>query len=320
MRIFAITFGDQHAPSTHYRVLQYVHLLAAEGHALQWVDKKKFRWHHLDQVRNADVVLVQKALLPVPLLWVIRHLARRLVYDTDDAVWTRPGRPYGFFTAARVRSRLHAVLRAADAVSCANEFLAGYARRYSRNVQVVPMSLPVPPMPAALPGQMVVGWTGSPGNLPFLKLCEAPLKTFLERHRDAKLKIFCGQKPQLDVPFEYTPWSPDAEAAFLGSLSVGLLPLPPGDDFAKGKSPIKALLYGARGVPVLGNLGEGGAAEIASRGGCVSVQTTEEWLLGLERLASAPEREALGRQAWENVRKNHDQRKVFERFRDALAG
>jgi hypothetical protein len=42
----------------------------------------------LRSMRDADVVLPQRQLLPLGEIWLLRRVARRLVYDFDDAIFT----------------------------------------------------------------------------------------------------------------------------------------------------------------------------------------------------------------------------------------
>lgn len=320
MRLFAITIGNEQAASTRFRLLQYAGRLRAEGVELEWVEKKALGFKHIDHIKRADVVLVQKALLSRAVVWLLRRLAKRIVYDTDDAIWTRPGKAYSTFAHLRLKGRLEAILKCADSVTCANEFLAKHLRKSSRHVQVVPMAVELMPLEKKRTpdGTFTLGWTGAPGNLTFLKVCERPLGEFLKKHSQARLKIMCGERPQLSVPFEHVPWSPEAEGEFLSNLSVGLLPLPQEDEFAKGKSPIKALMYGAHGVPVVGNMAHGGAAEIARHGGCTSVATDAQWLHALEELMKPEVHARMSAQARANIETHHDAGKVFAQVLSVL--
>lgn len=321
MRVFAITFGNNEAASTRFRLLQYQDALKAAGVELTWVEKKALRLEHIEKIKKADAVLVQKALLFSPLVWWLRKLAKRIVYDMDDAIWTRPGKPYSRYVSARLESRLGTILSAADAVTCANEYLAEKCLTYNKNVSVVPMALEVGPFARAkAPREMTLGWMGGPGNLELLKICEEPVGEFLKAHPEGKLKIMCGVRPKLAVPFEHVPWRAQDEAEFVKSLSIGLLPLDQVSEFTLGKSPIKALMYGAAGVPTVGNMTHGGAAEIARGGGCRVVRTAAEWRTALEELADENVRTAEGKAALENIRTHNDAQVVFEQLLKILRG
>lgn len=321
MRLFAITFGNEEAASTRFRLLQYREQLKAAGVELTWVEKRALSVAHIAEIKKADVVLVQKALLFAPLVWGLKKLAKRIVYDIDDAIWTRTGRPYNRYVSARLEKRLRAILQAADTVCCANEFLAQKCREHSARVKIVPMAIDPQPFARATPPEgLTLGWTGGPGNLPLLKMCEKPVGEFLRAQPRARLKIMCGVRPELAIPFEHVPWAAHAEADFVKTLNVGLLPLDQVSEFTLGKSPIKALMYGAAGVPVVGNMTHGGAAEIAGHGGCLSVRTDDEWLAALKKLLDTGTRELMGRQARQNIEEHHDARKVLQRLLECLRG
>ena len=55
----------------------------------------------------------------------IRRESRMLIYDADDRIWTRPGKPYGWFTQTKVNHRLKSITKAADLCLAANGVIAG---------------------------------------------------------------------------------------------------------------------------------------------------------------------------------------------------
>lgn len=323
MRVFAITFGDGQTPSSRYRVIQYQNLFGAAGDDFVYRPRRQLRFGDLFKRNRFDVVLNQKCLLPRFFGLLLRACSWRLIFDLDDAIWTRPGKPYGFFTQWRIDRRLRWWLTHSDLVVCANQYLADYARRFSKNVAIVPMSLDLEHWKRkVIPSgkDISLGWVGAPGNLPYLQLCAPALKIFMQRYPYITLKILCGQRPALDLPFEYIPWSEGAESQFLEGVNIGLLPLPEADAFTLGKSPIKALQYMSFGIPVVGNMTQGGAAEIAKKGGCVVVNSPGEWMMALESLLNPQTYKQLSLEALRNVHENHDMGRVFEIWHQLLCG
>jgi len=323
MKLFAITFRPTHTIENDYRVLCYSPFFQENGIDISCAHGRTLSWKHLKQMRDADVVLNQKTLLPIRWGILIRALSKRLVYDWDDALWTRPGKPYSWWTQQKINARLHWWLKNADTVLCPNDYLANYTRKFNKNVVIVPMSLNLEVFkrktPRANDGQFVLGWTGAPGNLPFLKVMEEPVGRFLQKYPQAKLKILGEKKPDLKIPFEHVRWeSADTQNDFVDSIDVGLLPLPANDPYIPGKSPIKSLFYMSRGIPVVGNMGEGGGAEIAKNGGCLSVKTSQEWFEALESLLNKEFYLKKSQEALANVRQHHDIKKVFFTWKEAL--
>src|SRR5205807_1528786 len=81
------------------------------------------------RAKTYDAVILQRKLLPVWQLRLLRGLCRRLVFDFDDAVLYRDSYdPRGPDSSRRLR-RFAATVRAADAVVAGNDFLADCALR-----------------------------------------------------------------------------------------------------------------------------------------------------------------------------------------------
>ena len=269
------------------------------------------------------MVVNQKCLLPLPWGWLIRICAKRLVFEFDDALWMRQGRPYGPFTQRRVSARLHWWLSNADEVTCTNDYLASYARRHSRRVHPLPTGIPllepIPPhrvLPAD--GKFTLGWSGSASSLRYLENCQQPVAKFLKKHPQARLHVLCNKRPTLGLPFEFTPWSLRAEIPFFSGLTVGLVPLDLVDAYARGKYSITSLLIMARGVPIVGNMSEGGAGEIASHGGVMVVKDNADWLDSLEKLTHAATYASYSEAALRSIVENYDIRTTFVKWRAVI--
>jgi hypothetical protein len=303
MRLVILTFGHADTASTKYRVRQFAELWAATGIQLTWIEKSNFNFSHLDAIEQADLVINQKCLLPSRLAQRIRKTARRIIFDFDDAIWTRAQRPYSLVTKWRVQRRLQFWLREANLVTTANNVLADYATDYAPRVQVLPMAIDtqrwVPPVQAEHQPPRL-GYAGSPASLPYLqaigaKLCDLP----------AELSVMSGEKPYLPLPFTYVPYHAHQEIGFVQSLDLGLLPLHD-DPFSRGKSPIKALQYLACGVPVVGNFIGAAAEFLDNQVGC-HIPHASQWTPLLRRLLNDPAmRRELGAAGRQRVITYHD--------------
>ncbi len=293
MNVLVMHSRDLDKGSTRFRVVNYDDWLATQGVHLQYVNRKKVSAR---QAREADVLFNQKCRLSAWSSSRLRKASRRVVFDFDDAIWTRARKPYGRFVGARVRRRLDWWFEAADVVTTSSEYLANYARRVTSSVQVIPMAVDVESWkPKARPedGRIRIGWAGRPGNLRYLKAIEPVLQEVHRARPQVEFAIYSGERPDLAVPFTYQPFAPGTEATFCQTLDIGLLPLDDGE-FAKGKSPIKAIQYLACGVPVVGNV-VGAGAEIVTPENGLDVATNDGWLCALLQLIDRPaERLARG--------------------------
>lgn len=308
MRILALTFGSESTASSWYRVYQYVEPLALAGIALEACPADGFEhWNALD---GYDAVLIQKKLFRIGRVRFIRRRARRLIYDTDDAVWEAHGRPHHSFTRWRTRWRLSRVARSADLCIAANGVLAAELRRYNRRVEIIPMSLDETvwhPPAVRPPGPVRIGWAGAPANLPYLAAIEPALLALQRAHAKVEIVVYCGRAPEFKSGLKvvHIPFEPGAEATVVRSFDIGLLPLPD-SAFARGKSPIKGLQYMACGVATVVNP-HGATREMFQAGkNAVFVQSEEEWAPALSNLvADATLRTRVGAEASAEFRRRY---------------
>lgn len=262
MKIAVIGYGTHETPSTRFRFMNYHARYREEGHQLVFVYKKDATstefWSELE---SASLIVNQKCLFPEKIGRRILALGKPVFFDFDDALWTRPGKPYSWVTRMRVNKRLKFWLKNTSGVMVANSYLANYASKFSDNVAVIPMALDTeqwtPKSPDKTEDVLTLGWNGAPHNLRQLETLEAPLLEMFKNFPNIRLNILCGGRPNWNVPYSYYPFGSMAEPEFISQLSAGLLPL--GDSaYARGKSPIKALQCLACGVPVIGHLLNGG--------------------------------------------------------------
>lgn len=284
MHVFVLTIGNSYAGSTKYRIKQYEPFLKEQGVTVDCIDLKNFHLSNLHRIANADLVINQKCLIPIQIAKKIRAASRRLLFDFDDAIYTRPGKPYSWLTKWRVKRRLNFWLRHSDGIMTANHYLGQYAKAIARQVDILPMALDLSlwkPIEKKTSEKIFLGWAGAPVNLVHLERIEPVLTSLLKAYPQVVLKVYSGQRPRLSCDYEFVPFKEGTEQAFVQQLDIGLLPLPE-EEFSKGKSPIKALQYLACEVPVIGNV-YGATSEILNASNSLSVTTPEEWKNALQQ-------------------------------------
>jgi glycosyltransferase involved in cell wall biosynthesis len=322
MDVLAIISRDLQKGSTKYRLAQYMEFLHDRGTEVEYVRKNDINGSVLARAREADVLFNQKCLFRYPTAKKMIAHSRRSIFDFDDAIYTRPGRPYSIFTKLRVRRRLHLWLKKSDTVTVSNHVLASYARRYSRRVELIPMALDLnewSPKRAKDGDTVSIGWAGAPVNLKLIESLDGVLSHLVRKYPRIKVRVFSGQCPQLGCTFEHVPFRPGGEPGFVRELDIGLLPLL-GDEYARGKSPIKAIQYLACGVPVVGNV-VGATQEILRPQNSIAVESEEQWMAGLESLIQDRERiNDMGRAGRKYVERYHERKVMAERFYQALTG
>lgn len=323
MKLLCLTTRGLDKASTQYRFVQFTEFFQESGVVVEFLSREALNTARMESLASYDAVINQRCLLPLGQARAVARRARHLLLDFDDAIFTRPGRPRSWLAALRVRWRLRYLLTHADLTTVANGYLADYARRHAKRVEIVPMALDAqtwhPGEPREGHGPVRFGWAGSPSNLPQLERLGSVLGPWLQGRPNVRLVILSGQRPELPFDFDYLPFTPGAEPDFVRSLDVGLLALQK-DAFTQGKSPIKALQYMSCAVPALGEI-FGGAAEMLDETNSIAVERLADWPRALEALASDPERRRrLGKAGLERFRKRHELRVVGARWLELFRG
>ena len=321
MKFLALTFGDENCASTRYRLLQYLPLMKAAGITLDHTPAKSF--DHWDVLQDYDAVILQKTLLSRRKVRRLAKRSKRLLYDSDDRIWLRPGKPYNWLTRMRLTLRVRQICRYANCCMAANGIIAADLRQQGADPVVIPMALDgnIWYPPEKREGPLTVGWTGSPGSLQYLEPIRPAIVAAQRAHPEVHWQIHCGKDPAWgDLKYEHIPFTPGNEPATVRQFDIGLLPLP-GGEFAQGKSPIKALQYFASGVALI-HSPVGATVELTCNNTLGSPASLfEDWKEAMVKLIS-PEKKyrALSNRARTHFLKTHHLYVVFERLRAQISG
>jgi hypothetical protein len=195
---------------------------------------------------KADVTWLSRQFLPA--FAPLQALAKRpMILDVDDAVWLNTG-----------GHRARDLARASDLVVCGNSFLADQFSRWNANVTVIPTAVNTswyrPRRSRQGAPALVLGWTGTSGNFPFLYSIEGALLRAFKHCSRAKLLIVYDSIPQFKrLPasrVEFELWTPRTELDAFARMSIGLMPLAD-TAWCNGKCSYKMLCYMAAGLPVV---------------------------------------------------------------------
>jgi glycosyltransferase involved in cell wall biosynthesis len=236
----------------------------------------------------------------------------RLVFENDDnifAVAKENWAAYNLYEKLDVREAVVAYSEWADMVTVTTEPLAEIFRQFNDNTVVLPNCLPdvayVPydQNPDTSNRRLRVGWVGGASHGRDVHTCTPSVRKFIKRENDWDLYLGGNDyRPTFKVPLDrahFEPWhavTDDTEAYYASmDFDIGLCPVLE-TDFAKSKSAIKAIEYGARGIPVI-------ASDVTCYRDYVQhgyngflAKTDHEWLKYLHLLANDEDlRRTMGR-------------------------
>jgi glycosyltransferase involved in cell wall biosynthesis len=279
---------------SRYRLRAFRDYFEADGHRLDlrplghgWWD----RLRAIADVGHADAVILQRKLLPSWQLRLLRHRARRLIFDFDDAVFLRDSYAAKGMDSPVRRRRFAAIVRAADAVVAGNDWLADRARAAGNGglMSVIPSCVEPSNYSRAKHTAISDGvrlvWVGSSSTLNGLEQVRGLLSAIGTAAQSVSLKLISDRFPkfgQLEV--ESCPWSEQTEAAEIAASDVGIAWMPD-DDWSQGKCGLKVLQYMAAGLPVIANP-VGMHSQLIRNGETGLLATTpSEWIDAVQRLA-----------------------------------
>ncbi len=197
----------------------------------------------------------------------------------------------------------------AHTVSVGNDFLAAFARRYCRNVIVIPTVVDTENVHNRMQDQNTnqpgIGWTGTFSTLKYLDLVLPALQELQKRHPFIFI-VIADRDPNLPLKnYRFIQWNREKEVDDLLNFHIGLMPLND-DQLSRGKCGFKAIQYMSLGIPaVVSPVGVN--ADIVDEGinGYVC-DLQEEWSRKLELLLNDTDRRMkMGREARQKIVKSY---------------
>ena len=314
MRALLLTRYGHEGPSSRYRMFQFIPYLEnagiectvqsffREGYTeLRFSNPKallgrtledyKERIKVLKRTKDIDVILLEKEFFPYfPNILEDRFIPEHIPYvcDYDDA-WFHV---YDYHRNPVVRfglsDKIPEVMKRAASVIVGSEYIARFATRYCRDVELLPTVIDLNLYPSAQPPDNIetpftIGWIGSQSTLSHLRTIETTLDEFCSK-RDARVVIIGPTSPIPKIKsLEMIPWSHDSEVMDLSMIDVGIMPLPD-TPVARGKCAFKLIQYMACWKPVIASpVGETVNVVKEGENGFLA-STNKDWVFALDRL------------------------------------
>lgn len=303
-----------------YRIDAYAPELTKRGHRLQAISLReggRLRFLLYHAVADADLVILQRKLLPSWQLSLVRRLAKSLIYDFDDAVFQRDSFQAKGPQSLRRQRRFLATIRAADTVIAGNAYLGRHASRIrgAGRIRIVPTTVQTDSYRQASHVRTGAGvrlvWIGSSSTLQGLELAARHLQAAGERTAGLELHLVCDRMADFPgVAVVPRRWSAATEVEDVAAADIGVSYLPD-DAWSRGKCGLKVLQYMAAGLPVVANpVGMNRRMVVDGQTGLLA-DSPGEWAGAIARLAADP---ALRRRMGAAGRRAVEQRYSVERW------
>lgn len=188
--------------------------------------------------------------------WRRLRLKHRLVFETDDDVWSIDPTNFAAVLAHKpdVIDATEQALIMANMVTVSTEPLAEVVRKYHDNVVVLPNHIPGAMLSMERPrrDKLTVGWAGGDSHLRDIALIAPELRRFFRANKGIDFHtIGTDYRSAMQLPGRHTPWNQDIMAYYRTiDFDIGLAPLID-STFNRSKSAIKCMEYAALGIPVI---------------------------------------------------------------------
>lgn len=279
------------------------------------------------KLKRADFVFVHREMAqfgPPVFEWISAKIFRiKYIYDFDDAIWLP--------NYSESNARIHRIkcywkvpycICWADKVTAGNQYLADYARKYNKNVTVIPTTIDMENHHNKTidfkSKEITIGWTGTLTTMDYLNDV-IPVLQRLEQEFNFNFMVISNKKPEFELKsLIYKEWNKETEIEDLSKFSIGIMPLRE-DKWSKGKCGFKALQYMSLGIPcVISPIGVN--AEIVQDGenGFLATDDTALYLSLKKLLEDTKLRERIGLEGQNTVRNRYSTSANYKKYLQLL--
>lgn len=242
-----------------------------------------------------DLVFIHRESTPAGPPFVEWFLAKilktKIIYDFDDAIWlTDKTDESQLEKLFRWRRKVRAICKWSYRVSCGNDYLGSYARKYNSRITIIPTTIDtndvhkIAASSRSQSNKIIIGWTGSHSTLKYLQMIMPVLKSLETKYKNIETLVIADRNPHLPLEsFTFRPWHKASEISDLAMIDIGIMPLPD-DEWTRGKCGFKALQYLALEIPaVVSHVGVNSVIIHHGKDGFLC-DNLQDWFICLEKL------------------------------------
>lgn len=285
--LFLVPYPKGESPSQRFRFEQYFDVLKSQGfeyHLQSFLDTHNWkvffkkgaaveklitlltgyarRWLILFRSLKYDFIFIHRETTPLgpPVMeWILAKVFRKkIIYDFDDAIWlTDRADESMLLRIVKWRSKVSSICKWSYRISCGNEYLQAYAKKYNDGARYIPTTIDTSGwhdpdhFKKNDTNEVIIGWTGSHSTLKYLEEIEGTLKTIESKYPHVRIMVIADREPALSLrSLRFVPWKKETEVEDLMAFDIGIMPLPD-DEWAKGKCGFKALQYMSLKIPAV---------------------------------------------------------------------
>ena len=209
------------------------------------------RFFQIFKIKQFDLIVVEGEIFPnLPIIFekIFYLFNKNWIADYDDAVYV----PYQ--NKLFLKNKISGIIKLSKSVIVANENLYNYAKKYNKNVYLIPDALDAKKYLLKSDysdyGKIIIGWTGNQTTMKFLHVISDCLREVSKEKSIILRCIGINNFKIIGVDVENIKWEESKEPSIIRDFDIGIMPLTD-DSFSRGKSGLKIIQYFAAGVPVV---------------------------------------------------------------------
>jgi len=281
--LFVCLHRPDRSPSQRFRFEQYLDYLRHNGFDCEfsWLlneqDDKYFynqgklfqkaviliksilkRTREILKASGYSIVFVQRESFMLGTTFFEKQFAKKtkLIFDFDDSIWLQnvsdANKMFSFFKNA---GKTKKIIELSHLVFSGNNYLADYAKKFNKNVVVIPTTIDTKeysPVQKKQNNGVCIGWSGSITTIQHLKTQITALRQIKKKFGDKVYFKVIGDANFYDeeLGVKGIDWKIENEIEELSEFDIGIMPLPD-SEWAKGKCGLKGLQYLSLEIPTI---------------------------------------------------------------------